>query len=78
LNVPGLVEAVTAWGKHQPINWRDLGSKLALSMLALGLTYAKANNVHSTDAQVQVSTVQNPQIQAASIVELIKSPEVKL
>ena len=43
----------------------------ALGVIGLGVV-AKAFNTHSTTAQVQMSSLQNPQIQAAAVVEAKK------
>jgi hypothetical protein len=78
LAVPGLVLALQAWAKHEPVDWRGVLVSGALTAISAGLTLAKSSDVHSTPAQIELSAIQNPQIQADSIVELkTKAPEVK-
>ena len=58
--------AVVAWENGQPANWRS--AIVSLFVAALGYV-AKDSTTHSTAAQVQVSTIQNPDIQAKAVVE---------
>jgi hypothetical protein len=54
--VPGFVNALTAWGNHQAVNWREVLVSVALAAIGAGLAAAKDGTTHSTTAQVETAT----------------------
>src|SRR6202140_4565915 len=60
------ITAVVAWEHHQPAVWR--GGIISLIVAAVGFVVKDAST-HSTTAQVQLSSLQNPELQAKAVVE---------
>jgi hypothetical protein len=58
--------AVVAWEHHQPADWR--AAIISLIVAAVGFVVKDAST-HSTTAQVQLSSLQHPQVQAEAVVE---------
>jgi hypothetical protein len=63
--------AVIAWENHEPANWRT--AVISLIVAAVGYV-AKDSDTHSTAAQVQASTIENPSIQAAAVAQVKAEP----
>jgi len=57
LSVPTFISALTAWGNHQPVDWRSVLITTALAVVGTGLVSAKDGTTHSTASEVQVATV---------------------
>jgi len=84
LNVPVFVTALYAWGKHEPVDWRNVLVTTAITVIGAGLLAAKDSTTHSTAAQVEVSTEKavaaevpapmNLPARAASFLPLEKAP----
>lgn len=56
LSVPTFISALTAWGNHQPVDWRSVLITTALAVVGTGLVSAKDGTTHSTASEVQVAT----------------------
>jgi len=70
LGIPTFINAITAWGNHQPVDWRSVLVTTALAVITAGLATAKDSANQSTPAQVQAAgtlvAAQTPeQIEAA-------------
>ena len=73
--VPSFYTAMMALYNHQAVDWRQVGIGVALAAGGSGLVAAKDGTTHSTAAEVKVSTIENPAVQAKAAAEPAVPPK---